>query len=247
MAQFSQINETLPERRSLYFFITALDGKTPHASAAGGQPSITVNGGALTTTGVGPLVHLGGGLYTAEVDAPGATAVCVGFYGLAPGTVDANVTPTPSFNTLMFTVQDPYTNRSDFTLPELWAHGTRTLTSIGAGAVEEIWNADESVVTSGIGLRVKTNLDDQVTSRSMFDPNVDQVIIAPTGLDLIPIAEPTGRAANLRSVIVQTWMRFVNEVEQDATDQTIKKSDGSTSVTGTVAKVAGVTTMGRKT
>lgn len=247
MAQLVQRNETTVAKRSLFFFLTGTDGKTPLLTASGGQPSISVNGSALSTSGVGLLVHLGGGIYTAEVDAIGVDGVVIGFYGLAPGTVDANVTPVPSLQTLQFTVQDPYTEKASFTLADLWAYSSRTLTGVGSGALQEIWNASESIISSGVGNRIKTLLDDNITSRSTFDPNLDQVVIAPTGLDLIPITEPTGRASNLRGVIVQTWMRHVNEVTQDASTQTIKKSDGTTSVSGSVSKAAGVQTLGRKT
>ena len=244
MSQPVQRNETTAFKRNLLFYLVQSDGKTPYVTANGNQPSISINGGSLQTSGVGIMTHLGNGLYSANVlsSVIGQDAIICGFYGLSPGTVDS-CTPTPSFNTLQFTGNDPYALQI---LPaDIWEYQTRTLTALGDFAAQSIWNADESAIVSGIGLRVKTNLDDQITSRSTFNASTNQVFLAPTGLDIIPITEFIGRATTFSQLLIAIYMRFYNEVDQTATTQTIKKSDGSTVVSGTVSNSGGTQVKGR--
>jgi co-chaperonin GroES (HSP10) len=72
------VNEATASRRRLTFDLTdALDLFTPELAEAGGQPQISVDGGAWTNAGVGTLVAVGNGRYYAELT-QAATNVAVG-------------------------------------------------------------------------------------------------------------------------------------------------------------------------
>lgn len=61
-----QVNESTAARRTVMFqLVDATDGITPETGEAGGQPQISVNGGAWTNTGIGVLSSIGNGRYTA--------------------------------------------------------------------------------------------------------------------------------------------------------------------------------------
>ena len=62
---FIVANQGNSVRRQVYFHLVAADGITPAAAEAGGQPQISINGGAWTNTGIGPLVAIGYGRYYA--------------------------------------------------------------------------------------------------------------------------------------------------------------------------------------
>lgn len=251
MAQLVKVNEATAAKRRLFFFLVqAGDGKTPYVGASGLQPSISVNGGVWTTTGVGTLNHLGNGTYYADVNVSqlSAHAVIQGFYGLTPGFNDTNVYPTPSLNMLQVVDSDPYLYKSDFTLADLWGYGSRTLTSLGSSTIQSIWDfALTSITLAGsVGKLIKDNVDAQISSRSNFNAGTDQVTLAPTGLDNITITEFTGRATNFRQMVVQLYMRFFNKVTQDATQQKVYKSDDVTvSVTMTTSESGGTQTKGK--
>lgn len=61
-------NEGTASRLRVYFHVVELDGITPAANEAGGQPQISVNGGAWTDAGIGMLVAIGNGRYYADLD-----------------------------------------------------------------------------------------------------------------------------------------------------------------------------------
>jgi hypothetical protein len=62
---------TAKKRRFTFFLVDATDGKTPETGEAGGQPEISIDFAAWTSTGVGVLVGIGGatnyGRYYAEL------------------------------------------------------------------------------------------------------------------------------------------------------------------------------------
>jgi hypothetical protein len=61
-------NEATAARRRAYFYcVDATDGMTPETGEAGGQPQISVDGGAFTNTGIGTLTAAGNGDYYADV------------------------------------------------------------------------------------------------------------------------------------------------------------------------------------
>lgn len=61
-------NEATAARRRVYFHcVDATDGMTPETAEAGGQPQISVDGGAWTNTGIGVLVAIGNGRYYADL------------------------------------------------------------------------------------------------------------------------------------------------------------------------------------
>jgi hypothetical protein len=51
-----------------YFDIKLLDGTTPALNEAGGQPLLSVNGAPFDVNGIGPLVAIGFGKYTATIN-----------------------------------------------------------------------------------------------------------------------------------------------------------------------------------
>lgn len=65
---FVNKNEPTAARRRVYFhLVDATDGMTPETGEAGGQPQISIDGGAWTDVGIGVLVHIGYGRYYAEL------------------------------------------------------------------------------------------------------------------------------------------------------------------------------------
>lgn len=60
-------NEATAARRRVYFFLVGTDGITPATGEAGGQPQVSVDGGAWTSTGIGTLTHIGNGVYYADL------------------------------------------------------------------------------------------------------------------------------------------------------------------------------------
>ncbi len=68
MARLVQAGEATAARRRVYFLLVATDGITPALSESGGQPQVSVNGGAWTDAGIGVLVAIGQGRYYADLD-----------------------------------------------------------------------------------------------------------------------------------------------------------------------------------
>jgi hypothetical protein len=68
MARFILANQATAAKRRVYFFLVDLtDGLTPETGEGGGQPEISTNGGAFTSTGIGTLTHIGNGHYYADL------------------------------------------------------------------------------------------------------------------------------------------------------------------------------------
>ena len=68
MALLVKAGETTAARRRVYFqCVDASDVITAETGEAGGQPEISTNGGAWTSTGIGTLVAIGNGRYYAEL------------------------------------------------------------------------------------------------------------------------------------------------------------------------------------
>ncbi len=88
-----QASTPTASQRRVYFQLVATDGITPALGEAGGQPQISTNGAAWTSTGIGTLTAIGNGRYYADLTAAavattgdeietryssGATAECPG-------------------------------------------------------------------------------------------------------------------------------------------------------------------------
>jgi hypothetical protein len=68
MMRLIKANESTAARRRVYMhLVDATDGMTPELGEVGGQPQVSVNGGAWTNTGIGVLVSIGNGRYYAEL------------------------------------------------------------------------------------------------------------------------------------------------------------------------------------
>lgn len=98
-------NEATAGRRRVYFHcVDATDGITAETGEAGGQPEISTNGGAWTSTGIGTLSAIGNGRYYADL-----TQVAVATAGDAIETryksVNTAETPGDSVRVVAF---DPY-------------------------------------------------------------------------------------------------------------------------------------------
>src|SRR4051812_48001025 len=66
--------ESVAARRRLYFQLVGADGISP-ASEAGGQPQVSIDGGAWAGAGsVGVLSHVGNGRHYADLDASAVAA-----------------------------------------------------------------------------------------------------------------------------------------------------------------------------
>ena len=65
---YCQKNEATDKKRRMYFFLVdATDAKTPETGEDGNQPQISIDGAAWTSAGIGTLVHIGNGMYYAEL------------------------------------------------------------------------------------------------------------------------------------------------------------------------------------
>jgi len=92
-------NEATAAKRRLYFFLVdAVDGITAEVGEAGGQPEVSVDGGAWAGAGsIGTLTHVGSGQYYADV----AQSVININNGLVIGRYkSANTTEARSLNAL---------------------------------------------------------------------------------------------------------------------------------------------------
>lgn len=65
---YIKVNESISARRRIFFhLVDAADGITPELGEAGGQPQISTNGAAFTSTGIGALTSIGFGRYYADL------------------------------------------------------------------------------------------------------------------------------------------------------------------------------------
>lgn len=99
------VNEATAAKRRVFFDIRrSADGVTP-ASAAGGQPQISVNGAAWTNTGIGILTDVGNGEHYADI-----TQATLASAGLRIRTryKDSDTTETRG-STLLVVANDPFT------------------------------------------------------------------------------------------------------------------------------------------
>ncbi len=69
-----KIGEMTAQLLQAYFDVWLLSGE-PALTEAGGQPQISINGQAFDATGIGPLVAVGFGRYTAAIDRTNITTV----------------------------------------------------------------------------------------------------------------------------------------------------------------------------
>ncbi len=67
--------------------------------------------------------------------------------------------------------------------------------------------------------------------------------LSPTGLDNISATEPSGRASTFREMIVQTWMRFFNKVDKNATQIKVYDDSGTVNTTQTHTTAGSTTTI----
>lgn len=67
MPRFVLANQPNSVKRRVYFDLRTADGLTPATTEAGGQPQISINGGAWTSDGIDTLVAIGQGRYYAEL------------------------------------------------------------------------------------------------------------------------------------------------------------------------------------
>lgn len=67
-ADYVRKNEAIAARRRLHFHLVDLtDGFTPETGEAAGQPEISIDGAAFSSSGIGTLTAIGYGDYYAEV------------------------------------------------------------------------------------------------------------------------------------------------------------------------------------
>lgn len=62
-----QVNESAAAHRRVYFHLVAPDGVTAVTTEAGGQPQVSIDGGAWANTNIGVLVAIGNGRYYADL------------------------------------------------------------------------------------------------------------------------------------------------------------------------------------
>lgn len=60
-------SEANAARRRVYFDLRGSDGISPATGEAGGQPQVSIDGGAWTATGIGVLAAIGNGRYYADL------------------------------------------------------------------------------------------------------------------------------------------------------------------------------------
>lgn len=73
---------------------------------------------------------------------------------------------------------------------DIWAYSTRTLTAFSTGLAVAVWDVLESAVVtaSSMGVKVKTNLDAAISSRSTFDAGTTPVDLATDSVDNVSLA-----------------------------------------------------------
>lgn len=114
------IHKTTDTTALLFFWLVdGTDGINPENGEDGGQPDISINGGAFSPTGVGTLSLIGNGHYTALVDLVVAGATkgdeIVGRYK------SANTAEAPSLNKIVAADFDQSTQIEDYNLDHLLA------------------------------------------------------------------------------------------------------------------------------
>jgi hypothetical protein len=129
-----KVSEATAARRRVYFDLRlASDGVSPALSEAGGQPQISVDGGAWTNTGIGTLTHTGNGRYYADL-----TTLAIGTVGQSIATryKSANTLELPG-DTMLVVNYDPYASP--------WELTPRTLTQAGAQVAAAVQGSDINV------------------------------------------------------------------------------------------------------
>jgi hypothetical protein len=119
MSRAVRTNEPTAEFRRLFFFLVdATDLFTPETGEAGGQPEISVNGGAWASTGAGVLVAIGGGYYYAEVT---QAAVNIAIGSAILGRYKSANTAEARSDTMVVvhaSAFDPWLNAAGYTAPD---------------------------------------------------------------------------------------------------------------------------------
>ncbi len=116
------IHKTTDTTAKLYFWLVdATDGITPETGEAGGQPEVTVNGGAFSSTGVGVLSHSGNGHYVCDADLSG-TGISASVGDEISGRYKSAATAeAPSLNKIVVASYDLSTSFEDYNLDHLLA------------------------------------------------------------------------------------------------------------------------------
>lgn len=186
MPRLVKAGETTPEKKRMYFYcVDATDGITPEPGEEGGQPQISINGGAFTNSGIGTLsavLAAGTGWYYAELtDATVSTAgrLVEGRYK------SANTAEAFARDAVQVVAFDPdavaglgltnldaqVSTRSTLTAQQVWEYSARTLTSFGnlvADTAAAVWAVLTSTLTGAgtVGKRIVDYLDAAVSGRA---------------------------------------------------------------------------------
>lgn len=97
---------TAAYKRAYFYCVDSTDGITPETGEAGGQPQISIDGGAFTASGIGTLASIGNGRYYADLS---DSTVSVAGRRVLTRYKSANTTETVGTSFLV-TEFNPYTN-----------------------------------------------------------------------------------------------------------------------------------------
>lgn len=134
------------------------------------------------------------------------------------------------------------------------ASGGLFIRGTGAGAINqdangridvnvEAWNASSVPAEHSAGYPIVTVKDG--TGTGELDTTSGKVDLSATGLDAIPVANPSGVADTFPKMVVQTWRRFFKKATKTSTEIKTYADDGTTVVTTqAVSDSAGTQTQG---
>jgi hypothetical protein len=117
-------------------------------------------------------------------------------------------------------------------LPATWvvpldAAGTRTALGLASA------NLDTQLADLPTAAEIKTAMEAAGSHLALIldDTGTSGVVIAATGLDLIPTTAPSGVATTFRQMVVQLWRRFFKKATMTSTQLKTYADDGTTVVT----------------
>lgn len=159
------VNQSVAARRRIFVRLTlASDATLPATDGAGAQPSLSVNGGASFTAGVGTLVAVSGmsGVYYTELTQPVISGLAGG--DVLVGTVKSATSDTADFQVLM---QDP-----------AWVPPTATAVS------DTVWGAGSRALTDKTGFAIAPSEHAAIGVATWATPN--RLLTDLTGFELSP-------------------------------------------------------------
>jgi hypothetical protein len=228
-------NQATAARRRVYFDIRQIDGITPATGESGGQPQISTNGGAFTSTGIATLTAIGNGRYYADAS---QAAVATAGDIIETRYKGTNTAECPG-DTLQVVAFDP-DDADALGLSRLDAAISSRSTYAGGAVASVTGNVGGNVagsvasVTGNVGGNVAGSVG-SVTAAVTVGTNNDKTGYALTSGERDSIADAllkrdwTGVTGEAARSVLNALRALRNKVSVSGSTMTVNKEDDSTS------------------